>query len=239
LYVSSGDVNRVNAMIDDQPATAYQFAPNDAAPTAVIDLGAQRSLSRLSALYAAQPGSVEFYVLNQLPAAVSEDANATEPKMQQISNVGQSAELPSSLKISEQGFAGLKSVGSVVSTGEGRASVNFAEVTGRYVMLKWHPAAPGEAFSIAQVAAFGPGNRALTTSGRSYPGVDGKEVFDGKEILDNKDIPAEALAPAEGPPPALPSVPAFTFIPQVPAVAPVPPPQPPPGPPPVINPNSF
>ena len=62
LYVSSGDVNQVNAMIDDQPATAYRFAPDDAAPTAVIDLGGERSLSRLSAVYAAQPGSVDFYV---------------------------------------------------------------------------------------------------------------------------------------------------------------------------------
>ena len=39
----------------------------DAAPTAVIDLGRERSLTRLSAIYAAQPGSVEFYVLPSLP----------------------------------------------------------------------------------------------------------------------------------------------------------------------------
>ena len=45
LYVSSGDVNQVNYMIDDQPATAYQFASDDAAPTAVIDLGRERNLS--------------------------------------------------------------------------------------------------------------------------------------------------------------------------------------------------
>src|SRR6266850_2977950 len=51
LYVSSGDVNQVNYMIDDQPATAYQFANDDAAPTAVIDLGRERNLSRLSAIY--------------------------------------------------------------------------------------------------------------------------------------------------------------------------------------------
>ncbi|MEO8044349.1 MAG: hypothetical protein ABI674_05535 [Spartobacteria bacterium] len=224
LYVSSGDVNRVNAMIDDQPGTAYQFAHDDAAPTAVIDLGRERNLSRLSAIYASQSGSVDFYVLNHLPVDASGEAAATEGSVQQIANVVQGAELPPSLKISEQAFAGLKPVGSVVSTGEGRASVNFPEITGRYVMLKWHPAARGESFSIAQVAAFGPAKHANAPDAETYAQGDGKQGFDGKDIFDNKDIPAdngdEALAPAEGPPPALPGVPPFTFIPQVPPTSP-------------------
>ncbi len=225
LYVSSGDVNRVNAMIDDQPATSYQFAHDDASPTAVIDLGRERNLSRLAATYASQAGSVDFYVLNQLPAGTSDDSNAAEANVQQIANVGQGADLPPSLKISEAAFAGLKPVGSVVSTGEGRASVNFPEVAGRYVMLKWHPAVSGEAFSIAQVAAFGPAKRSGAPGDQAtYVQGDGKTSFDGKDILDNKDIPAEgadeALAPAEGPPPALPGVPPFTFIPQVPPTSP-------------------
>ncbi len=223
LYVSSGDVNRVNAMIDDQPATAFHFANDDAAPTAVIDLGRERNLSRLSAIYASQAGSVDFYVLNQLPAGSSEDSDAREASVQQVANVEQSANLPSSLKITEQAFAGLKPVGSVVSTGEGRASINFPEVAGRYVMLKWHPAARGEAFSIAQVAAFGPANRTASGTNQAVS-ADGKEMYDGKDILDNKDIPAEGLdeaqAPAEGPPPSLPGVPPFTFIPQVPPTSP-------------------
>ena len=221
LYVSSGDASQVNSMIDDQPATSYQFASDDAAPTAVIDLGRERNLSRLSALYAAQDGSVEFFVLNSLPADTG-DAASVQP----IANVGQGAELPKSLKITESAFAGLKPVGSVVSTGQGRASVNFAPVVGRYVMLKWHPATrSNDAFSIAQVAAFGPASRATGSSDEvEEAGLDGKESFDGKSILDDKDIPAEgpgeAQAPAEGPPPALPEVPPFTFIPQVPPTSP-------------------
>lgn len=227
LYVSSGDVTQVNSMIDDQPATAYQFANDDAAPTAVIDLGRERNLSRLSAIYASQPGSVDFYVLRNLPVATSGESSPNKSSVQQIANVGQGADLPASLKISEEAFAGLKPVGSVVSTGEGRASVNFPEVVGRYVMLKWHPAVSrGESFSIAQVAAFGPAKRTGGTADQAAADrrVDGKEAFDGKSILDNKDIPAEgpaeAQAPAEGPPPALPGVPPFTFIPQVPPTSP-------------------
>ncbi len=231
LYASSGDVKQLNQMIDDQPGTAYQFAAGDGSPTAVIDLGRERTLTRLSAVYAAQAGSVDFYVLQSLPAGVPNDS-----EMQKISNPPQTADLPGSLKINEQTLAGLKPVGSVVSTEAGRAAVDFPATTGRYVMLKWHPATvQGGAFSVAQVAAFGRRKSSQdagadqvsdndSTDGKQVADgkdlMDGKQIADGKSILDNKDIPAEgplseAQPPAEGPPPALPQVPPFTFIPQV------------------------
>ena len=224
LYASSGDLKQVNKMIDGQPATAYQFAPGDSSPTAVIDLGRERTLSRISAIYTAQPGSVDFYVLNNLPAGLPNDSATDQSALQKISNVTQRADLPSNLKISDATVANLKPVGSVVNTNEGRASVDFPAVTGRYVMLKWHPATlRGAAFSVAQVAAFGRSKKGVQDAGASQTtdegATSGNEVADGKTILDNKDIPAEgpaeAEAPAEGPPPALPQVPPFTFIPQV------------------------
>jgi len=218
LYVSSGDAEQANNMIDDQPATSYKFANGDAAPTAVIDLGRERALTRLSAIYAAQPGSVDFFVLPSLPLG-----DGTASDVQQVANVGSVTDLPASLKISEKTFASLKPVGSVVSTGQGRASVDFPEVVGRYVIIKWHPArTQADAFSIAQVAAFGVSKRV-----GSVQGADGKEMADGKEAMygeggkeSPKEGPQEAEAPAEGPPPALPPVPPFTFIPQVPPTSP-------------------
>jgi hypothetical protein len=214
LYVSSGDAEQANNMIDDQPATSYEFASGDPAPTAVIDLGRERTLTRLSAIYAAQPGSFEFYVLPSLPLG---DAAASD--VQQVANVGSATDLPTSLTISEKTFAGLKPVGSVVSTGAGRASVDFPEVAGRYVMLKWHPASmQGHAFSIAQVAAFGVSKR-----GNRMRETDGKEMMDDKAVMygeGGKEALPEAPIPAEGPPPILPPVPAFTFIPQVPPTSP-------------------
>lgn len=217
LYVSSGDAEQANNMIDDQPATSYKFANGDAAPTAVIDLGRERSLTRLSAIYAAQPGSFDFYVLSNLPLGDSAVSD-----VQPVANVGSTADLPASLKISEKTFAGLKPVGSVVSTGEGSASIDFPEVVGRYVMLKWHPAtAQGEAFSIAQVAAFGVSKRL-----GSVQGTDGKDMMDGKDAMYGEggkgpvEGQGEAQEPAEGPPPALPPVPPFTFIPQLPPTSP-------------------
>jgi hypothetical protein len=230
LYASSGDVKQVNKMIDDQPATAYQFAAGDREPTVVIDLGRQRTLSRISAVYAAQPGSVDFYVLNSLPLAQpNETADANQSAMQKISNVAQAADLPGSLKLSDKNLAGLKAVGSVASTDKGRAAIDFPATTGRYIMLKWHPASlQGQAFSIAQVAAFGhhqpgvqgAGTDQMTEESASTDENDGKDFADGKSILDNKDIPREGPAgepesPQEGPPPALPNVPPFTFIPEV------------------------
>lgn len=231
LYASSGDLKQVNKMIDDQPGTAYQFAPGDSEPTAVIDLGRERTLSRISAIYAAQPGSVDFYVLNSLlpTGQPNESADANQSAMQKISNVAQRADLPGSLKLSDKNLASLKAVGSVVSTGKGRAAVDFPATTGRYIMLKWHPASvQGQAFSVAQVAAFGhhqpgaqgAGTDQMTEESASTDQNDGKDFADGKSILDDKNIPREGPggepeAPREGPPPALPNVPPFTFIPQV------------------------
>lgn len=230
LYVSSGDLKDANKMIDDQPATAYQFAAGDAEPTAVIDLGRERSVSRISAVYAAQPGSIEFYVLDTLPLQPND---ATISGIQKVSNTDQNS--VARVTLSGKAFAGLKSVGSVVNTNQGRAAVNFPATTGRYVMLKWHPAtAQGAPFSVAQVAAFGTPHRTpaptpqeateTTTTARENTTTEDKDVADGKSILDNKDIPAEApeaAPPSEGPPPALPGVPPFTFIPNTaPAVPP-------------------
>ena len=230
LYVSSGDLKQVNNMIDDQPATAYQFAAGDTAPTAVIDLGRERTLQRISAVYAPQSGSIDFYVLDTLPVARPNEtaAAADRSTLQKISNTGQSADLPGSLKISDKEFAAMKSVGSIANTDKGRGSVDFAPTTGRYLILRWRPAtAQDKAFSVAQVAVFGRPKQSDVARGSDSGQAterreltDGKQLADGKNILDNKDIPAEgpeeAEAPAEGPPPGLPAVPPFTFIPQAP-----------------------
>ncbi|MGH8094222.1 MAG: hypothetical protein ACREIF_12245 [Chthoniobacterales bacterium] len=221
LYASSGDLEQISNMIDNRATTSYRFAAGDAAPTAVIDLGRERDLSRICALYAAQPGMIEFYVLRTLP----DDKASEESQVQQISDRGQTGDLPASLRVSEKTLAGLKPVGSVVSGGEGRAAVDFPQVTGRYIMLKWHPAsAQNQAFSVAQVAAFGrPKNNGTAQAGEGEAMNDGKDRLD-KNVVDAKESPKEgpneAQAPSEGPPPALPPVPPFTFIPEVPPTSP-------------------
>ena len=141
---------------------------------------------------------------------------------------------PKSVRLDQAAFAGLKPVGSATDGGsEGRASVDFAPTTGRYVMVRWMPASQQDrSFTLAEVAAFGEAGTLVaantsaaasdaanedetTTQGAS----DGKTMLDGKTMIDAKDMPGEGPAeqapqsPGEGPPPTLPQPPPFTFVP--------------------------
>jgi hypothetical protein len=209
LYVSSGsDLRQANNVIDDQPATAYAFAGEDQSPTAVIDLGQSRTLRRLSAVYSARPGRMEFYVLQSLPGPHSGDTAAT-------------------LQMNESTLASLKSVGAAEDDGsQGRGAVDFPQTTGRYVMVRWIGAASADGpFSLAEVAAFGRGSGTLlaanTPAGMAVESTDdgtqtydGKTTIDGKTMIDSKEAIGEGpQPPGEGPPPPLPPPPPFSFVP--------------------------
>lgn len=244
LYVSSGsELKNANHMIDDQPATSFSFAADDAAPVTVIALGKDSTLRRLSAVYAARPGTIEFYVLQSLPAGQTDgtvELNVPGDQPAEEASITPTPEnVPKALKLDESAFAAMKSVGSVTDDGtQGRAAIDFPATSGRYVMVRWIPAAQQDgAFSLAEVAAFGDSTTLLAAneSGRSEASegegestengiasdgktmVDGKDMADGKDMGDAKDMPAEGPAeeapPAEGPPPSLPDPPPFTFIP--------------------------
>jgi len=193
LYVSSGaDLQQANRMIDNQPGTTYTFSADDATPTAVIDLGKEMAVQRISGTYLAREAMVDFYVLRMLP--------------------GDSAVAPKTLRLSDSDLAGLKPVGSVADTGKGRAAIDFAPVTGRYIMVKWTPAAHQDtSFSVDEIAVFS-GNRSkgLIAANTSYDGKEAKDLGEGKEA---KEMPEEG--PAEGPPPTLPDPPPFVFVPQI------------------------
>ncbi len=233
LYVSSGaDTKDANKMIDNQPATSFTFAGDDANPIAVIDLGKESKLRRLSAIYSPRKGNVEFYVLKSLPvAAQSEGDQLNAAALQKGAPAGQTpaataaTELVQNAKLTDAALNNLKPVGSVANNeGEGRASIDFPETSGRYVMVRWASPAPTQnALSVAEIAAFGGPRSSSQILASNYEGAgrryaDGKTTFDGKTILDNKDIPAEGSepqAPEEGPPPGLPQHPPFTFIPEI------------------------
>jgi hypothetical protein len=208
LYVSSGsDLKLANSMIDAQVATSFGFSVEDKSPTAVIDLGKVCTVRRLSAVYSARPGSVDFYVLQSLPGVDRNNSAGT-------------------VKLDSTTLASLKRVGSVIDDGtQGTASIDFPATSGRYVMLRWIPAAHDDnSFTVAEVSAFGTGGGSLlasngnfssnqTTSERTVA-ADSKDIADSKDVSDSKDIPEEG-PPAEGPPPRLPDPPPFTFIPQL------------------------
>src|ERR1700730_12097992 len=213
LYVSSGeDLKQANTMIDGQPTTSFTFAPTDVVPTAIIDLGKNTTLRRISALYSSRPGSIDFFVLQSLPGSRRETTAENAPQ---------------TLHFDDSAVADLKPVGSVVDDGSGRATIYFPETTGRYIMLKWNPNAQQDTpFSVAEVATFGE-NRptsllAADIAGPSRQGIasEGQAVEEGlKEFRAGKEM-AEEGPPAEGPPPNLPAPPPFTFVPEIVPVSP-------------------
>lgn len=208
LYVSSGDdVRNANNMIDDQAATTYSFGPNDTNPTAIIDLGKIASLRRISTVYSSRQGNVDFFVAQTLPVSRRADAK--------------SAATSKTLHLDDAAFADMQMVGSVAG-GNGRAAIDFPETTGRYIVVRWTPVSQhDDAFSVAEIAAFGKERGGLLAANTSFAAVegiesDGKSVQDGKDAKDlgeGKDIPAEA--PAEGPAPGLPDPPPFVFVPEI------------------------
>jgi hypothetical protein len=211
LYVSSGnDLRHANNMIDEQPGSSYSFAADDAAPTAVIDLGKPTALRRISAIYSPRKGKLDFYVLQSLPGAQSTGSSGAEST-------------PAVLRVSDAGQESLKPVGSATDDGTGRAAIDFPTTTGRYVMVTWKSAAqPDESFSIAEITALGSGQSASLMasnaggSSRELLDSDGKTVLDAKDAKDYKEMPAEGPeAPAEGPSSTLPDPPPFTFVPEV------------------------
>ena len=211
LYVSSGsDVKQANNMIDDQPATSYSFAAEDGTPTTVIDLGAASNIRRVSAVYSARPGKMNFYVMQSLPKTTGA--------------------APQTLTVDDATLGSMAPVASFEDDGtQGRASVEIPQTTGRYLMVRWTPAAQaGTSFTLAEVTALGgaqgttllaantAANAAENTdeSESTAQASDGKTMLDGKTMIDAKDMPGEGpQSPAEGPPPSLPQAPPFTFVP--------------------------
>jgi hypothetical protein len=211
LYVSSGnDLKHANNMIDEQPTSSYCFAADDAAPTALVDLGKPIALRRISALYSGRPGRVDFYVLQSLPGMRSTSSFG-----------GESA--PPILRLNEATQENLKPVGSIADGGAGRAAIDFPATTGRYIMVKWNVAPQQDAsFSVAEIAAFAdrqPADLMASNtggSGRELIDSDGKTLMDAKDAKDFKEMPAEGPeAPAEGPALGLPDPPPFTFVPEI------------------------
>jgi len=203
LYVSSGDdLEQANNMIDTQPGTTYTFGADDARPTAVIDLGRETTVQRISTTYSPREARVDFYVLGSLPG---EQAGG--------------AVVPKTLHLSDNALAGLKPVASVADTGKGRAAIDFAPAIGRYIMVRWAPVSHEDtSFSVDEIAVFsGNGSKALTAANTGYGGKEAKDFKDFKDLGEGKEakeMPGEG-PPAEGPPPSLPDPPPFVFVPEI------------------------
>ncbi|MEP6686435.1 MAG: hypothetical protein ABJB22_06625, partial [Verrucomicrobiota bacterium] len=180
------------------------------------------------AIYSPQQGSMEFYVLQSLPSdqgAKNLEVKTSSPQTGLAAVSSGGTPMPNTYTLSDSSSANMKAVGSVTNSGsEGRASVDFPETSGRYVMIKWIPASHSDkSFSVAEIAAFGGSKKSDDTIAEDDR-FQGTQFADGKTMIEGKDVPAEGPqeppAPGEGPPPNLPPPPPFTFIPEVPPTSP-------------------
>jgi hypothetical protein len=128
IYVSSGLEESARRMIDDDTVTAFQFAPSDPHPTAIVELAEIERLHRVSALYKMQPGRLDVYLLTHLAADPGDLSGARPIATATDTNAG------------------------------GKAAVEFDPQGARYVALRWTPLdsnASRGGLEVAEIHAFG------------------------------------------------------------------------------------
>jgi hypothetical protein len=127
VFVSSGVEPSARRIIDDDPVTAFQFAPSDPYPTAIVELADRERLHRVSAVYKMQAGRLDVYLLKELG-----------------SNPGDLSDAKPIASVTD------------VKAG-GKAAVDFDPQGARYVALRWTPTEldPKRGFEVAEISAFG------------------------------------------------------------------------------------
>jgi hypothetical protein len=127
-YVSSGPLAQASQMIDDDPATAFEFAANDRHPTMILELNESQRLRRVSAVYGTRAGQLDIYLLERLPAdAGSLDLDRLKPIVSMTDE-----------------------------DGTGKAAADFDPHGARYIALRWTPKQPrpNDPYRICEIGAF-------------------------------------------------------------------------------------
>jgi len=126
VYVSSGAMSLAGRVIDDDVLTAFRFSTSDAHPTVIIELAENERLHRVSAVYKAEAGRVDVYLLT--------DLNKNPGDLRDVKPIASIAD----------------------HSGSGKTAVNFDPRGARYVALRWTGDRPGGGpFEIAEISAFG------------------------------------------------------------------------------------
>lgn len=66
-HVSGGDYTMIDSVVDDDVETYYEFPADSTEDVLIIDMAEQREINRVSMLFEAGPGDLNFYLLNDLP----------------------------------------------------------------------------------------------------------------------------------------------------------------------------
>ena len=231
---NGGNFASWQSMIDESPESFWLVPGSKGdAPSFVIDMGSDRTLRRVSAMIAPQPGVLEFFLLKggEEPAIQTADASSSEYiKVSSTSGTaGETFNLKGRVPLCTLGFDGLSD----------REAIDFAPAEGRYLVVRWKGSSENENLQVHQIDGFGTykfDEYAVVSdlpaiAERQYSEGDGKSVSSGKDfkmLLDPiAEGPVDPPAIAQGPAPLLGS-----NIPFLPAPLLVPPPLvPPPNPP--------
>lgn len=77
VYISSGRMGLAPRMIDEDPLTGFNFSATDPHPTVIVELQETERINRVSAVYQAQAGKLEIFLLGELPK--NGDLNGLQP----------------------------------------------------------------------------------------------------------------------------------------------------------------
>jgi hypothetical protein len=139
-----GDLDAAQAMLDGNAESSFLFDPTDPAPAVVVDLGVRRVINRLSCVYDAPPGRLDFYLVDNPYPRQARGATlsyVTDPGMQPIDN--ESGEY--SGRNNSHGRQAIYSVDTSAQPGLNRLAADMSGQTGRFLVAEFHPLAVGSA----------------------------------------------------------------------------------------------
>jgi hypothetical protein len=135
VYVSSGPKGAAFQAIDDDRRTTFRFSNSDLHPTLVVEFSESQPIHRVSIVPGSQGGTIDIYLLSELPR---------DPK-----NMGNAKPVASIVDLA---------VGR-------EAAVEFEPRKVRYVVLQWTPnTTRSDAFVVAEVSAFSTSDSAQTAA---------------------------------------------------------------------------
>lgn len=171
-----GSVPSAQALLDGNAETNYTFDPTDPAPTVVVDLSARRTISRVSCVYQAPAGRLDFYLVDN---PYTKDYSRSTI----LSYVSEPSSEPADTGVSSAARTKLathKAICSIDTTGQSgisRASAEVGGASGRFLVAEFHPIATGT---------------------QRVDAIDSKDAPDYKDTPDSKDFKDTKAAPALG-----------------------------------------
>jgi hypothetical protein len=171
VYVSSGkDLKRAQYLVDDDPSTGYTFNPKDATPTVVVDLGASRTLRKLSVDCSPQKGKLECYLMGKLPLEFIKPiaarwmsdifAHSAPVYFQRVAFELSTQATTSGRKfgLNNSFFEKNRPAAVLQPNANGRASATISPTEARFMLMRWISGKAGDGaapFHIDEIAAIG------------------------------------------------------------------------------------